>query len=317
MFIQTSLMKKIFLFYFCALSVTCFCQEDTVVNLAPIQDKKSGAVERVPPIEVFYSQSLINAKTVEVLKKGVLEFRVNHGFGDVAGDNGGIERFFGLDNASDVRIGFQLGLSDHLNVVAARAKGASIVQQLWELGLKYKFMSQDDKRPFSISAYANTVVSSMKASQAPNQENSFDDFSDRLSEVFQLLIARKIGKVSLQVSPTLVNRNFVTSGDDNTLFAIGGGARIPLSKKLVLIADYFHSFRSDESKAVYRSQGIELYDVFGVGLEILTEGHIFHLNFTNATETLENRFIPRTTTSWGKGQYRWAFTLSRNFTVFH
>ena len=61
---------------------------------------------------------------------------------------------------------------------------------------------------------------------------------------------------------------------------------------------------------------IELYDVFGVGVEILTQGHVFHLNFTNATETLENRFIPKTITSWGKGQYRWAFTISRNFTLF-
>ncbi|HQV60653.1 MAG TPA: DUF5777 family beta-barrel protein, partial [Chitinophagaceae bacterium] len=60
---------------------------------------------------------------------------------------------------------------------------------------------------------------------------------------------------------------------------------------------------------------IRFFDPLGVGFEILTSGHIFRLNFTNATEIVENRFIPRTITSWGKGQFRWGFTISRNFTL--
>jgi hypothetical protein len=56
--------------------------------------------------------------------------------------------------------------------------------------------------------------------------------------------------------------------------------------------------------------------VLGVGFEILTAGHVFHLNFTNATNVLENRFIPRTLTRWSKGQFRWGFTLARNFILF-
>lgn len=311
-------MRKMFLIYSCLLALSVSAQDDTVVVLTPIIDNSSNSKPFKPATKVFYSQSLINAKTVEVLRRGVMEFRVNHTFGDIAGDNGGIERFYGLDNASDIRIGFQIGLTDHLNIIAARAKGAGLVQQLWELGLKYQFMSQDEEKnhPVSITAYGNAVVSTMKASSVPNQENTFTDFSDRLSEVFQLMVAKKMGVISLQISPTLVNRHYVINGDDKAVFAVGGGARIPLSKKFVFVADYFHSFRSDESKIIYRSQGIDFYDVFGVGVEILTQGHVFHLNFTNATETLENRFIPRTVTSWGKGQYRWAFTISRNFTIF-
>ncbi len=56
--------------------------------------------------------------------KGILEFKVTHNFGDIAGDFGGIKNFFGLDNATDVRIGFQYGLSKRINLIAARAKGA-------------------------------------------------------------------------------------------------------------------------------------------------------------------------------------------------
>ena len=269
-------------------------------------------------IWIFSSPRLINANTVELQPKGILEFKVTHNFGDVAGDNGGVKNFFGLDNATDVRIGFQYGLSKRINLIAARAKGAGSVQQLYELGFKYRLLQQanDSKHPLSLTLFANTVVSSMKASTVANQENSFDDFNDRLSETVQLLIARKFGKVSLQLSPTLVNRNYVPSEDDNTLFALGGAFRLPVRGRFSLLFDYFHTFRSQSSIDYFKTQGVKFYDAMGVGIELLTEGHVFHLNFTNATEILENRFIPGTATSWGDGEFRWGFTVSRDFDLF-
>lgn len=266
-------------------------------------------------IWVFSSPRLINANTVELLPKGILEFKVTHNFGDIAGDNGGSKTFFGLDNATDVRIGFQYGLSRRVNLVAARAKGAGLVQQLYELGLRYRILQQasDARHPFSATLFANVVASAMKRSIQPDQENSFGNFSDRLSQTVQLMLARRAGKVSLQLSPTLVYRNWVAPGDDKTLFALGGAMRLPVKGRFSLLVDYFHTFRSQESTDFFKSQGVHFYDALGVGIEILTAGHVFHLNFTNATEILENRFIPRTVSSWGKGQFRWGFTISRDF----
>ena len=283
------------------------------------KDKTAETTQRKKTTDyiwIFSAPKVVNSNTVELLPKGILEFRVTHNFGDIAGDNGGIKNFFGLDNATDVRIGFQYGLSKRINIIAARAKGASIVQQLYEVGIKYRLMQQanDSKHPLSVALFANNVVSTMKANNAAGQENSFDNFSDRLSQTLQLLIARKFGNnISLQVAPTLVNRNYVVAGDDKTIFALGGAFRLPVKGKFSLLLDYFHSFRSQESIDVFKAQDIRFYDAIGVGIEILTAGHVFHLNFTNATEILENRFIPRTITSWGKGQYRWGFTISRDF----
>lgn len=266
-------------------------------------------------IWIFSSPKLINANTVELISKGILEFKVTHNFGDIAGDKGGIKNFFGLDNATDVRIGFQYGVSKRINLLAARSKGAGLVQQLYEVGIKYRLVQQaeDSRHPLSITFFGNAVVSTMKASNVAGQENSFDNFSDRLSQTLQLLIARRFGKISLQLSPTLVNRNYVISGDDNTLFALGGAFRLPVNGRFSLLLDYFHSFRSQNSIDFFKNQGTRFYDALGIGIELLTEGHVFHLNFTNATEILENRFIPRTVTSWSKGEYRWGFTISRDF----
>lgn len=269
------------------------------------------------PIWVFSSPRLINSNTVEMIPKGILEFKVTHNFGDLAGDNGGIKNFFGLDNATDIRIGFQYGLSRRVNLVAARAKGAGGLQQLYELGAKYRLLQQtnDNTVPLSLALYGNMVVSAMAEGANPGQENSFDGFSDRLSQMLQLLLARRFGKYSFQLSPTLVHHNYVVPGDNNTIFALGGGARLPVAGRFSVIVDYFHSFRSSSSREFFRSQDIRFYPTLGVGVELLTAGHVFHLNFTNATEILENRFIPRTTTSWGKGQFRWGFTVSRDFVL--
>ena len=304
-------MRKLLFSFFFFCSVSVIAQDDTTL-VRPVEAYES------PATKIFYSQKAINSKTVEVHRKGVMEFNVSHNFGDIAGDGGGITRFFGLDQATDIKIGFQTGLSDRLNLITARTRGAGLVQQMWELGLKWQILkqSEDKRHPISMTFFVNDVVSSQKKSVVPNIESSFDDFGSRHSQFMQLMLARKFGSVSIQVSPAYLHTNYVEANDDESIFALGAAFRLPISRKIVLLADWFHPFRSESSEAYYKTQGMEFHDPIGVGLEILTEGHVFHLNFTNATELLENRFLRRTVTSWGDGQYRWSFTISRNFVLF-
>jgi len=301
-------MKRLIIFLLLFVFINSFAQEDSVAIKTPQKEK-------APPTKVFYSQKVINTKSVEVLPKGILEFNVGHNFGDIGGDNGGIERFYGLDNTTDVRIGFQLGVTNSLNIVAARTKGLFVAQQ-WELGLKWRLLYQADEpgHPFSLTIYANDVVSTQQ--KTTNPETTFEDFEDRHSQIVQVMLARKFGKISLQLNPLYLHTNLVVPYDQENIFALGGAIRIPLTKKIVILADYFHPFRSESTKQAFEANNIKLYDPFGIGFEIVTEGHIFHLNFTNATEILENRLIRKTVTNWGGGEFRWAFTLSRNFVLF-
>lgn len=287
--------------------------------LTTAQDSIIGKKER-KPVRIFSATKTINARTTEVTGKGKMDFNVTHNFGDMAGDNGGIKRFFGLDNAADIRIGFHIGLGHKTDFVFARAKGAGLVQNLWEFGIKHQLLQQkqdDPTHPLSVAVYANTVISSQKRNAFDNQDNSFENLGDRTSNVIQIILAKKVGKVSVQLNPTYMTRGYAISYDQQSMFAMGGAIRLPLvSNKLNLVVDYFHPFRNQDSKDSFAvNDNIKFYDPLGVGFEILTSGHIFRLNFTNATEILENRFIPRTITSWGKGQFRWGFTISRAFTL--
>lgn len=287
--------------------------------LTTAQDSIIGKEER-KPVRIFSATKTINARTTEVTGKGKMDFNVTHNFGDMAGDNGGIKRFFGLDNAADIRIGFHIGLGHKTDFVFARAKGAGLVQNLWEFGIKHQLLQQkqdDPTHPLSVAVYANAVISSQTRNAFDNQDNSFENLGDRTSNVIQIILAKKVGKVSVQLNPTYMTRGYAISYDQQSMFAMGGAIRLPLvSNRLNLVVDYFHPFRNQDSKDSFAvNDNIKFYDPLGVGFEILTSGHIFRLNFTNATEILENRFIPRTITSWGKGQFRWGFTISRAFTL--
>lgn len=307
-------MKRVLIIASLFAFISSAAQEDSTVAIT------TPAMPEALPVKVFYSQKVINTKSSEILRKGVLEFNVAHSFGDVGGDFGGIKRFFGLDNTTDVRIGFQLGLSDKFNIVAARTKGLYVTQQ-WELGLKWQLMQQMEKgsgHPLSLTMYVNDVVSTQRRSNRilGVTETSYEDFSDRHSQIIQLLLARKCGKVSFQLNPLFLHTNHVVPYDQENIFALGGAIRIPLSKKIVILADYFHPFRSKSTRDAFEADNLKLYDPIGIGFEILTEGHVFHLNFTNATEILENRFIRKTVTNWGDGEFRWAFNLTRSFILF-
>lgn len=287
--------------------------------LSIAQGDKSNNTSSARPVEIFSSQKVINANSTEVVPKGKMEFKVMHNFGDIAGSGGGLKNFFGLDNAQDIRIAFEIGVGEKTDVTFARAKGAGQQGRFYEISIKHQLLRQfenDPSRPISLALFMNAAVASNKASAFDNLDHSFRSFSDRLSETFQLIIARKMGKVSLQLNPTLVTRSYSISYDQKTIFALGGALRLPISQRVNFIVDYFHPFRSESSRDSFRiNNNIKFYDPLGVGFEIITGRHVFHLNFTNATETLENRFIPRTISSWGKGQFRWGFTISRQFTL--
>ena len=299
------------------------------------KDIDASGQDKRKPVKIFNSEKVINANTTELVAKGKLEFNVTHNFQDIAGSVGGIKNFFGLDKASDVRIGFHIGLTGRLNLIFAHIKGDEIrlrpdtlpngavellPAKLYEVALKYQVLRQlenDPSHPVSLTLFINTVIATEKAVTVPaDNPRNLQNFGERMSQVYQVIIAKKIGKVSLQLSPTVVHVNHVPTYDDATTFALGGAARIPFSHRFAFLVDYFHSFISDTKKAnYYARKAVKFYDPVGIGFEVTTAGHVFSLKFLNNTAIMENQFIPYNSNSWGNGQYRWGFNISRTFSL--
>lgn len=265
----------------------------------------------------FKSTKLINGHTNETIYKNELDFKVDHRFGDISGSNGGIKQFFGLDNSTDIRIGFEYGISDRMSIGLARAKGATSVQQLYEGSIKYRLLEQteDDHVPIAVTLFGSNTIAAVHASEDPSASTAYHNFTDRMNYFSQVIFARKFNSsLSFILTPTYTHRNFTTFRDQNDIFALGAGGRAKISRRMAITVDYFMPFRNKaDQDYLEQLNGVKFYNTLGVGLEIETGGHIFHLNFTNATAIEEMQFIPQTTSSWLKGQYRWGFSISRRF----
>lgn len=316
------MMKNLFTILFTCLCMTSLMAQDDLSKLFDEGETKKG---HLPVISTFKSPRIINGQSNETVHKHDLLFTVMHRFGDIAGNNGGLETFFGLDNSTDILIGFDYGLSDQWSVGLGRAKGApngtsTQQRQLFYVNSKYRLLQQttDNHVPASVTLFGNAVVSTMEKLDLATSDADFQKFGDRMSYVAQAVIARKFSdNLSVALTPTYVRRNYVPFRDMNNLFALGIGGRMKVSKWMALVVDYFLSFRSEESKDYFLQQKeFKFYNPLGVGLEIETGGHVFNLSFTNSTAILENQFVPGTSSTWTDGEFRWGFSISRTFSLF-
>lgn len=259
--------------------------------------------------ETFQSTRIINGHSIETLRKGVLEFRVEHRFGDIGGIDGGIQTMFGFDNSSDIRIAFEYGLTDKLMVGLGRSKGTGEpYRSLIDGFAKYRVFNQVKRGfPFSMSVLGTTSFTYMKASSDLTQVSSFPKWEHRLAYSVQLNLAKKFGdKFSFAVMPTLIHRNFVAADDDNTIFSLGSGLRLALNSKMAILLEYYHCFTND---AIRKSN----YNSLGVAFEWITFGHNFTVNLTNSSGFGETQFITNTFDSWNKGQFRLGFCIGRKW----
>jgi hypothetical protein len=181
--------------------------------------------------QTFKDTRVINAQTVEVLPWGKMDFRIGHRFGDIAGDAGGWQTFFGLEQATDVNFGFEYGLRQNLTLGLFRAKGAGPTRSNMVGSAKYKLMSQgENSMPITATLLGVSSISTMRKSSDSSSISSFPKFTNRISYSVQLLLARKFGnRFSLQLMPGYTYRNLVQYDDQNGFFTMGAAAKIQLN----------------------------------------------------------------------------------------
>lgn len=271
------------------------------------------AQEEGKVFQTFKDTRVINSHSTETLKAWYLDFRVGHRFGDIAGSRGGWQTLYGLENASDILIGFELGLSDRLMIGVNRTKGAGPLKQNVNTFLKYQLFRQttDGKTPFTVTLLGTGSISTMQASEDPETIQAFAKFSHRIAYTGHLLIGRKFSeRFSLQFGAGISHRNIVLDNDQNDFAFINAAARLQLAKWLGLIAEGTFTF-SD-----LRTADNGYYPALGVGFEIETGGgHVYQINLTNATGIAETDFIPYTTSNWSDGEFRLGFTIARLFKI--
>jgi hypothetical protein len=308
--------RPIIIIAFCALFNGVFAQDDL---LSLVGDSNARpANEKV--YATFKTTKIVNLQSTESVKKGELDFRVTHRFGDMA-VKGGEHTLFGFDQASDIRLSFDYGISDKLAIGIGRSKFREVV----DFSTKYRFLEQttNNKIPLTMSFYGSLGIN---AQSLPNFYAGTDwgkekRFIHRFTYFSQLILARKINKyISAELLGSYLHRNFIKgeintknqAEETNDLVSLGAAARVKITRRMCLLADYVYTF----SKFRQDNVATPFYAPFGLGLEIETGGHVFHITWTNAESILENNFIPNTRSSWSSGQFKLGFNISRAFVVY-
>jgi hypothetical protein len=278
-------------------SQTVFAQTD-VSDLDKMMEEDSKPKKEFAK-NAFKSSRVVNGHSMEMLGKGVLDFRILHRFGMI---KDGYREFFGLDQAS-MRMGFDYGITKNLTI----GYGRSTFQKELDGFVKYRILHQhtgEKAVPFSL-----LWISGMTMTTAKISDSKLNTFSNRLGYYHQVIIGRKFSEsFTLQLSPTMVHRNLVDlKTDKNDMIAVGVGTRYKISKRSAILLDAF--------PILYGAR--EDYNTFplSIGFDIETGGHVFQLHVSNSRGMNEKAFISETTQDWGKGQINLGFNLSRVFTV--
>jgi len=287
-------MKPVFILFFSFLFLHAAQAQDDIMK--SLQD---STARKEYVTGAFKSSRVINGHSIEMIGPGVLDFRILHRFGPV---NQGVSQFFGLDQAS-MRLGFDYGISKNFTI----GIGRTTTQKELDGFLKCRLLRQatgPGGSPVTIVLVAGMSIQTYK-NLDPSKEVSFNL---RSGYYYQAIFGRKISeRFSLQLSPTLVHRNEVATGDVNDIFAAGVGARYKFSKRMAFVVDYFYV-----TNGVPHSDGS---NPLSVGVDIETGGHVFQLHFSNTSGMNERAFITQTTNKWGKGDIQFGFNLSRVFNL--
>jgi hypothetical protein len=292
--------------YLCLLSLACCLAGKT---FAQDSDLLKTVIDDKPKKEYVYnafkSSRVIMSQSMEMLRPGVLDFRILHRFGLVSG---GAYEFFGLDGPATVRLGLDYGLTSNLSV----GIGRSAFRKELDGFIKYRPVQQSTgprSSPVSLVLVAGSTLWTTKFPSDAKQHS----FSDRLAYYWQVIIGRKFSEsVSLQLMPAFLHRNKIdTTADRNDIFAPGIGGRIKLSRRVSLNFDYYYVIHKDLDLSTFR----RFYNPLSIGFDIETGGHVFQLHFTNSRGMNERAFLAATEYDWGKGDIFFGFNISRSFQI--
>jgi hypothetical protein len=285
--------------FICACLTTARAQTDSL----DFDDKP----EQIKIRSAFSGSTIISGQSTNVSDAGQLWVIIGHRFGTV---KTGAFNAFGLDEAV-MRMGFEYGILDNLSA----GIGRSTAGKNYDGYLKYRLLTQakgasSGNVPATVTLFTSAAFSSQRL-RLLNNNSDENYFISNLVYTYQAMVSKKVSSwLTLQISPTMIHRNQTDLESlAHNAYALGTGLQIKMRGRLSLNVDYSYVWNKDEISTR------TLYDPIGIGLEVVTGGHVFKLHFTNSVGIIEKEYLLNTTDDFFKGEVRFGFTLLRSFIV--
>ncbi len=254
---------------------------------------------KAPVKSTFETGTLINNQTVTVLNKKKLEMMIQHRFGIVETSSD----LFGLFAPSNIRFGFDYGITNRLNVGIGVTKN----KRLYDLNWKYLLLKQTKNggSPVSVAYYGNASRSAVDTANFKNQENEYVG-ANRFSYFHELMIAKKLNKkISLQLAGTYSHLNIVDTLMRNDVIGISFAGRFKFSAQSSLMVE-FDYLLTPHTDYVQKPN-------LGIGYEVSTGTHQFQVFVCTADAINNAQIMMYNQNDFTKAQFLIGFNITRNW----
>jgi hypothetical protein len=244
--------------------------------------------------------TLIDNQTVVSPYKGGLEFEIHHRFGLM---KNGISDLFGIYASSNIRLGFNYGITDRLMLGAGTTKDYKLQDLQWKYAVLQQ--TQSGRIPVSVSYYGNAVIDA-RAEDAfgPTEQYSW---MHRFSYFSQLIVSRMLNdRFSLQVAPGFIYYNAVDEGYKNANFSIHAGGRAKIVGYNSIIVEYDQLLTKQDIETQPKPN-------LSIGYEISTGTHAFQLFVANYSQIINQRNLMYNTNDFSNGDFLVGFNITVRF----
>lgn len=268
------------------------------------QEETSATKPIDKPIRApFQSGYIIDNQTTVIPTAKTLEMVIHHKFG---GMKNKFSDLFGLyAPGANIRMGLNYSVTNNLQV----GYGLTRLNMYSDFSAKYVIVQQTRKNtvPVTVALYGNMAIDG-------RNEKVFGtayDFSNRLSYFSQLIVGRKVNDwLSLQVNTSFTHYNSVDTLIDHDKISIGINGRAQFSPQSSILFQY---------DMPLKVKGISEYTSFknpskpnlGIGWEISTSTHAFHMYVSTANGIIPQHNAMFNQNDWTKGDIMMGFTITR------
>ena len=252
---QSLHLKKYSILAIFVISIVCLKAQDDEKDKRPVTDP-------------FWSTTLIDNQTSVIPAKKGLQFVIHHRFGTF---ENGLTDLYGIYAPSNIRMGFNYGLTDKLMVGIGTEKNNKAQEILW----KYNILEQtrSNSMPITLTYFGNMAIDASDKADF-GDESQFKSVY-RLSYFSQFIVSRKFSdRISLLIAPGFIHHNAADSIYQNQRITYTVGGKVNIYNNINLLIEYDNSF--------------SINDVSGTQKEYDPEGNLgFAAEFVSGTHTFQ------------------------------
>lgn len=268
------------------------------------QEEQQAAKPKDRPVRSpFESGYLIDNQTTVIPSPKTLEYIIQHKFGNM---NNGLTDLFGIyAPGANIRMG--LNYVPYKNVQVGY--GLTRLNMYSDFSVKYTILEQTRRNTIPVAvALFGTMAIDGRNEKVYGKNYSF---ANRFSYFSQLIVGRRFNDwLSVQGNASFTHYNATDSLIDHDKIAVGINGRIKFSPQSSILFQYDHPLKI-KGISEHREFTKPSKPNLGVGWEIRTSTHVFHIYVSSADGLVPQHNAMYNQNDFTKGDMMFGFSITR------